>query len=365
LKQRKQASWLMLVTFLMAALLTGKEVFAGGPPIDEIRNALRKYLPLTPDEQMLLSLKVQGLDEGLREIDQYTRLFRPEEYKPLSLPEHGLIGIGADLFFKNGRAFLSPYQGGPMALAGIRDRVELTAVDGLDVKGAAPDNVAQWIKGKAETFVELSIKSLNQDNPYEVRLQRKPFQPLNVELLHDEDQVILQIRTFRTAMTNPSLRASIEHVGPNLQQLIIDLRESTGGDIYEAFDCAALFLPEGSRLGGIRLHDEEETFFFSRQGKKFNFPLILLVGPDTASAAEAFATALRYHGRALLIGRPTFGKCSTQTDVHLSGGWVLRVTNGLTLSPDGAKCNGIGLHPDIMVDEKELFDLERLVERTR
>jgi carboxyl-terminal processing protease len=363
LRSNTHGRWMMLsILFVVMAFFTTEISAEDLPPMDEIRQVLRKYSPVVPEDVLLQGLQAEQLDEGLQEIDQHAKLFSPATYQPPSLMEHELVGIGAELFFREGRAFLVPYQGGAMALAGIKERVELTAVDGVSIQDVAHEAVAQSLKGAVGTFAELALVTLSQCKPFEVRIQREFFRPSYVELLRHENQPVLRMRHFKTGMTSSALHASIEHIGTESRPLFIDLRESTGGDLFEALDCAAFFLPEGARLGGIQLHDDEkETFFYSRQGKKFTSPVILLIGPDTASAAEAFASTLSYHDRAFLIGQSSYGKCTTQTDVHLTGGWVLRLTNGVVLSPDGKSCNGSGLQPDIFVEENELVDLKLLI----
>ena len=99
------------------------------------------------------------------------------------------------------------------------------------------------------------------------------------------------------------------------------------------------------------------------QGKTYSMPLTLLVGPDTASAAEIFAGILRRHERGLLVGQTTYGKCASQTDARLSDGSVLRYTNREVLFPDGDTCTGKGLTPDLAVSDEEMDMLSRLVER--
>ena len=93
-------------------------------------------------------------------------------------------------------------------------------------------------------------------------------------------------------------------------------------------------------------------------------PVVLLIGPDTASAAEVFAAALHSNDRGRLIGRPTYGKCTTQTEVTLSDGSVLRFTNGRILAPEGRQCHAQGLRPDVLVPENTLHDLQFLLEQT-
>lgn len=348
---------------LLVCLLASNSPAGSAPPVDEIREALRSHLPTILNTEMLLALDARNLEDGLRRIDPHARLFSPGQYQSPALPGQELAGIGAELFFSQGRAYLTPYQGGAMARAGLMERMELTGVDGFSVRGAVPEMVVQRLQGKAGTRVDLSLATLSENKPIQVRLRREAFQPLSVELLQQESQAVFRVREFKAGMTRTALRASIEFIGPGIRPIFIDLRESTGGDIYEAFDCSALFLPEGDIMGGLRLHGRDDQVFPSPTGRKFDGPVVLLIGPDTASAAEAFAAALAHHGQAILVGRPTLGKCSTQTDVRLSEGWTLRLTNGLVLGPDGQSCDGTGLRPDILVEPDALFDLTGLVQR--
>jgi carboxyl-terminal processing protease len=153
--------------------------------------------------------------------------------------------------------------------------------------------------------------------------------------------------------------------GTGTEPVILDLRDATGGDLYEAFDTAAMFLPPGTRLGTMLDRDGNRREFFSPAGEKKTMPLALFIGPDTASAAEIFAGALHRNGRGVLIGRPSYGKCSSQTDTHLSDGSVLRFTNSEVLLPDGDTCSGKGLRPDLEVGDAEQGNLSLLLKKAR
>jgi carboxyl-terminal processing protease len=80
----------------------------------------------------------------------------------------------------------------------------------------------------------------------------------------------------------------------------------------------------------------------------FDFPLILLVDADTASAAELLAGALKENQRAFLIGQRTYGKGTVQTVLQLSSAGGMRITLARFFSPRGEPYNGLGVAPHIV-----------------
>ncbi len=77
--------------------------------------------------------------------------------------------------------------------------------------------------------------------------------------------------------------------------------------------------------------------------------MVLVVNEYTASAAEVMAGALQDHGRALLVGMPTFGKGSVQTIIRLPDASGLKLTTALYATPSGRIVQANGLEPDMIV----------------
>jgi len=73
---------------------------------------------------------------------------------------------------------------------------------------------------------------------------------------------------------------------------------------------------------------------------------VLLLGPETASAAEVFARALIAAG-AVGIGLPTAGKCVGQEVIPLAGDWILLLSTVRILDSEGLYCDGKGYGPSI------------------
>jgi carboxyl-terminal processing protease len=80
------------------------------------------------------------------------------------------------------------------------------------------------------------------------------------------------------------------------------------------------------------------------------FPMIAMVDGGSASAAEIVAAALQDHGRATIMGLPTFGKGSVQTFLDLADGSGIKLTTARYYTPRGRSLEASGIQPDIRVE---------------
>ena len=79
-------------------------------------------------------------------------------------------------------------------------------------------------------------------------------------------------------------------------------------------------------------------------------PIVVLVNSGSASAAEIVAGALQDRGRAVVLGRRTFGKGSVQSVIPLlKHGGALRMTTQRYYTPSGKSIQGRGIMPDMLV----------------
>jgi len=78
---------------------------------------------------------------------------------------------------------------------------------------------------------------------------------------------------------------------------------------------------------------------------------VVLQDRGTLGAAEVLATVLRQRTGAKLVGERTFGYAGRQTEVGLSNGAVVQLTDAFYAGPDRERLRD-GLKPDVLIDER-------------
>lgn len=82
--------------------------------------------------------------------------------------------------------------------------------------------------------------------------------------------------------------------------------------------------------------------------------LYLLTGADTFSGCEDFAYALKYSGRATLIGKKTGGGAHAGSPQRLGAHFAMFVPSGRPINPvTHSNWEGTGVAPDVEVTEDE------------
>ena len=124
-----------------------------------------------------------------------------------------------------------------------------------------------------------------------------------------------------------------------MQRLLLDLRGNGGGLVSEAAGIAGMFLPAGATVyvsegRKAAVHDSVvvRRSLFRRERQ---YPIVVLVDEGTASASELVSGALQDHDRALIVGRPTFGKSLLMQGFPMTDGSIIVLVIGQVRTPCG------------------------------
>ena len=309
---------------------------------------------------------IQGMLDTLGD-QNHTVFFSPETAEQMESGLEGSFeGIGAYVSLENDVfTIIAPILGSPAEEAGILAGDIVLAVDGQDITGMAEWEVISLIRGPAGTPVLLTVLHPEADEPVDVTVVRGRIDIDSVlwARIPGSNLVHLQITQF-AGDTGQELRNALEEIftpvdgTPHVSGIILDLRNNPGGYLQEALRVAYQFLPESQ----IILHEKDAkgqitTYRSQGRGMARDIPLVVLINPGSASAAEILAGALQENERAKLIGEATTGTGTVLRPFSLSDGSLLRlgVTNWLT--PGYSLIKGHGIQPDVKVEQEATVEM--------
>ena len=286
---------------------------------------------------------------------------RPDDLDDLAAPilelaTYGLLiafdakGIFVETVVPNSWAALhSPFHKG--------DR--LAKVNDQSMNGATPARLRDAMKAASSALghdLELAATD-SEDAGQKFRLPT-PLPTVYGASLHKGNIGYLRLAGFQN-QTARELDDAIESLkARGMKALILDLRGNPGGSLSACIATAQRFLPTGISVTTLGQSAEFSNRIFSSDAgmSAYTMPVVLLVDTKTMSSAEIFVAGLKDHGRAILVGLPTFGKGFVQSPIRLeslntseaqgkSGFLVLSVASAL--SPRGQPLNGVGVTPHI------------------
>ena len=128
---------------------------------------------------------------------------------------------------------------------------------------------------------------------------------------------------------------NLKHLGEDrIQGLVLDLRDNPGGLLNQAVDVADHFLRKGQVVVSQRGRSSRRRSIRAEHGNRGrDYPIVVLVNRESASAAEIVAGALQDHDRAWVLGETTFGKGLVQTVFPLPDRTALALTTAHFLYP--------------------------------
>lgn len=308
------------------------------------------------DSEKLVHGAIHGM---LDRLDPHSRFFPKEEYEKLLTAATGVYaGIGVTLSMEDQRMLIDKVEkGGPAYKAGIRPEDQIMKIDEMAVKGRPFEVMAEKLRGKNRTIVELTIYRRNWSAPRIMKITRMVLKEQSVtgRLILD-DTAYIRVSAFHpgTARDLDSTLRKIEKQAASkkksLGNMVLDLRSNHGGIMSEALRTADLFLSKGLLLTRRGKRGRlEEKYWADKNAPWAKLKTAVLIDGRTASAAEIVAAALKDNDRAVLVGRTSFGKGSFQELIKFAEGSVLKLTVGRYYTPRGAVLDGVGVKPDWIV----------------
>ena len=341
---------LVLALGVGGAQQTGNDLFA---PVHQIYQYIKSYFyqPERIDDQQALYGAMKGVVQHLD--DPYSEFLDPDDRRRFDESLSGeFSGVGIELSIVDSvLTVITPLVGTPAEAAGVRAGDQILKIDGESTEGLSLTGAALRIRGETGTTVTLTVR--HDDGSIEdIPIVRDTIvlEPIKSELRADGQIGYIRLYRFEQDTTTELDSALSSFDLDSLTGLILDLRNNPGGLLNEAISVSSRFVDDGVLLiTEDRLSDEKK--YYARGNRIPNVPLAVLINRGSASASEIAAGAIRDNDMGILIGEQSFGKGVYQQLIEFPDGSALKITAGEYFTPDRKVVNGVGLAPDIFVEE--------------
>ena len=202
-----------------------------------------------------------AMDGMMRSLDEHSAFIDPDRLPALNErldQEFGGVGIVVE---RNPNTqeirVLTPMLGSPAAEAGIRSGDVILSIDDVPVEGLTVSDMVTRIRGPRGTSVKLELRPDGSSEERTVSLERRlipvesvvgdrrnPDGSWDFTLEQRPATGFLRIKEFGDK-TSDEVAAAIALLPPDIDSLIIDLRDNSGGLLESAVELCDQFLDEG------------------------------------------------------------------------------------------------------------------------
>lgn len=365
MRQTRRLLWFAISTIVLCAILGGVygsrvEATGDNSGVSDMQASLQEFTkiyslvqanyanPVSPDKSIFGpagSMTVGAIPGMLRTLDPHSNFFTRQAFQQLREDQEGkYFGVGMMIQQRLNQlnrlvtVVVQPFRGSPAERAGIRVGDVILKVNDKTTVGMNINQVADMLKGPKGTVVHVTVGRPGIKEPVEFSITRAQIARHSVDLafMVRPEVAYIHVRSFDET-TNDELSATLKQMGvKHLRGLILDLRGNPGGLLQQAVEMAGHFLGKNQIIVYHYGRSSKERRYYAVNGGHGNeYPMVVLIGPDTASAAEIVTGALQDHDRALVLGEPSFGKGLVQTVYPLSDGAGLALTTAHYYTPSG------------------------------
>lgn len=359
-----------IISSLIMSLSTGYVVFRGSGSntksvvnskylnefVTSYNNILNNYYD-NIDESALVDAAINGMLNYLG--DPYTTYLDKSNTNLLTDSLKGTyegIGVEVKMNQDNKIEIVSVFDNSPAIKAGLKSGDIITKIDNTELKDKTASDAVALIKANENNKITMEIQRGEEILNFELSKSNLYIPAISKEIYNNNEKKIgyLQIAKFTDTIFkqfNSELKSLEES---NIDSLIIDLRNNTGGYLSGATNIAELFLIKDKTIYSLQSKIDKEYTKDNTEEHR-DYKLFVLVNNGSASASEVLAAALKYSYGATIIGTTTYGKGKVQKTSKLNDGTMYKYTSAKWLTPNGDCIDEVGLKPDIQVELSEKY----------
>ena len=294
------------------------------------------------DEVNIDSLVDNAIPQILAELDPHSVYISAKDVQATNDDLKGSFsGVGIEFTIRQDTIHVqNVIQNGPAEKAGVLAGDKIVAVDGKPFVGKKVTNeeAMHKLKGPKDTKVTIGVLRYGSNKVKNITIIRGdiPQKSIGAAYMLDDNTGYIKIKSFGEKTYAEMLVALTTLSQEGFSNLVIDLRDNTGGYLQSAVSIANEFLPNKKLIVYTEGRKSPRTNYYSDgKGAYQKIPLVVLINEGSASASEIFAGAMQDNDRATIIGRRSFGKGLVQQQMSFPDGSMIRLTIARYYTPSG------------------------------
>jgi carboxyl-terminal processing protease len=294
-----------------------------------------------------------GALHGLLEsLDADSSYLNPTEYKIYKERPAGAAQIGITVSKRFGYAVVVSVQPGSAAdKEHISDGDVIESIGEQSTRELSLPVIRLLLEGKPGTQVILSVVRPRKPDPDKLTLTRSIIDvPALAEQQYDDSTILYLKPGALTASRVNEIAAQLKTAGKG-HKVLLDLRDSSGGDAQEGLRLANFFIKQGTlaTLEGQKF--ARQTFTADPAQFITDAPVSVLINRGTYGPAELTAAAIEDAKRGDVVGERSFGEGSVQKTIELPDGAALLLTVAKYETPGGKKIQDEAVAPTVLVGQ--------------
>lgn len=294
------------------------------------------------DEVDIDSLVDVAIPQILSDLDPHSVYISAKEAQQVADDLKGSFsGVGVEFVIRDDTIRVQGVvKNGPADQVGIRAGDKIVSVDGKPFVGkiVTSDEAMRRLKGPKDTKVKIGVIRYGEKKVRQFTVTRGdiPQKSINAAYMLDDKTGYIKIKNFGENTYPEMLIALAKLSQDGFSNLVIDLRDNTGGYLKSAVQIANEFLPKNRLIVYTEgRKSPRQDYKSDGRGSYQRIPLVVLINEASASASEIFAGAMQDNDRATIIGRRSFGKGLVQQQLEFPDGSMIRLTVARYYTPSG------------------------------
>lgn len=294
------------------------------------------------DKVNIDSLVDMAIPQILSDLDPHSVYFSAKEMQQTTDDLKGSFsGVGIEFIIREDTIRIQGVvKNGPADQVGIRAGDKIVSVDGKPFVGKVVTNseAMKRLKGPKDTKVKIGVIRYGEKKVRNYTITRGdiPQKSIVAAYMLDENTGYIKIKNFGENTYPEMLIALAKLSQEGFSNLVVDLRDNTGGYLKPAVQIANEFLPKNKLIVYTEgRKSPRQDYLSDGRGSYQRIPLVVLINEGSASASEIFAGAIQDNDRGTIIGRRSFGKGLVQNQIEFTDGSMIRLTIARYYTPSG------------------------------